>query len=317
MKYFFLVAYMLTVFTAKAQQQPFVFKDRINSFSITIPSNWSYRKPDTTTIAVSAKSREILNGAASPDVFNVAVLPLAGMSSDEAFEDIQSKLGLVQYRTVAKGVYQTGRQKLLWVENIIAPVGQFDSAYVACFVMSNRFNIYVISCTTTAIRYKQTREVFHAVAKSFRCTQLPAPETFTISLPDDNVWVTTNETKTDIMTGYYVHLERQTMENYTTAVMFMRIPPMAGMPFKALVKDFVKTFAPADGAAKVITITEEADKALFKQYDPKEKECSLFYFVKGKLNIHLTSFMARNRDISPEEIEKWIGILKAGKLVTE
>ncbi|NIG56530.1 hypothetical protein [Chitinophaga sp. Cy-1792] len=318
MKYIFLVACVLTVFAAQAQQLPFEFKDRINKFSITIPKNWSYRKPDTLTIAVSARSKEKIDTMPVPDIFNVTVLPIAGMNSEEAFAKMQEQLSQTNNRTIEKGVYTSGRQKLYWADNIIPPFGTFDSVYSAVFVMSNRFRVYVISCTTTAERYKLLKPNFHAIAKSFKCFQQPAPEAFTIHLPDDNVWVATDEVKDPEMgTMYYVHPERENMENYKTAIWFLRSPFPPGLTLKSLVKSFTESKIEENGNMKIVKILETADKAIVSMNDAKTNEYSVACLFKGKTNMHMTTFMTRNRTVSPEEMEKWINILKEGKLVTE
>lgn len=317
MKYLLVSICLLLRLSTKAQLL-YPYQDKLKNFSIAIPENWLYwNNSDSLKVSLVVRNKEMVNNKPVSDNFNVNIIPHSVLNVDSAFFLLANFTAQNRLAMLDTGHYIVDGKKILWFEDVHVNKSTSDTLCAADFVMYGNNKVYVLTCTTTAERFKQSRDLFHKVAQTFK-TDLPAPhEVFNLDFPTDIKWQKTEETQDTIMSTYQVLPINENTAHWTQLIQFTRMFNASKASISATV-NALKSNAKTEFKNPVIKVLfVESDKALIEMENPAEQMSILYYLVAAKTDMHMITYIAHKPQFLDTDINRWTAILKAGKVVIE
>ncbi|WP_212004512.1 hypothetical protein [Chitinophaga sp. HK235] len=318
MRYFFLCLSLLLLQHVAKAQLLYPYKDTTYNFSIGIPEKWQYwAKPDSPIVKFMVYDMSMDDsGMRVHNNFNISVINHPGLGVDSAFIYMAYATAKNRLQALDTGSYVVDGKKMLWLDDAHLGVTMKDTLCASYFVVYSNNKVYLITCSTTPLRFSESRELFHRVAQTFK-TDLPAPqEVLQIDFPKNRVWQINMETDDSTMHLRQVLPVDETPDQWTMAISSIAIKNPKQESMENFLTQYQTQIAKESKGAKFTLLEKTAQHLLFK-IENTGAESSLSYLVRGTSRLHQVILSIKQETLPAETTKQWTEIFKKAKPVME
>lgn len=322
----FIIAWLL--FPLSANCQAFTtFRDTVNKFSIELPAGWKYKIPDTPPNVKLIAFADVDAGQKVRKNFNVNVLDEPGSN----FAAVRAKLmqyisAAEAYKVLDSGSLHNNAQDVFWLDETHLNKQNNVLVFATIFLIYDGDKVYMYTATGDKDSITTTKPFFHRIGNTLKTGQALRRETLKIAVPALSAWKVAFEGEDAVSYVKQLLPAKETSDNWQTMIYQTFVKGVKVEKIHQAVETFVAASKKETSLTKT-TIIQEVEGpgqkwALFKAETPyypndPHPESQLYYLLQGKDGVHVAFVAIKQKQLSPEFINKWTEIFKKSQLVYE
>jgi hypothetical protein len=321
MRYFFLCSLLLLQVVVTHAQLLYPYKDTTNDYYIGLPEKWRYwRITDNPNVTMMARDDSPLADSSKQfaDNINVAIMKYPGIEVDSAFFYLAAATSPNRLEILDTGSYVVNGKKMLWLDDVHIGGHQNDTLSASMFVVCSKDKAYLITCTSTAVRFPTKRALFHQMAQTFK-SDLPAKqELIKIALPVDRKWKINLDN--DDSTKHFKQIipSTESPDHWTTVISFISEKNSEKENMKSILTKYSALLKQTYRNPKYTLLSQSEKSALFKiESTEDDPESNLCYLVRGTTRWHILNLSIHQGSLPADVVKQWTEIFRQSEIVIE